>query len=180
MVSFCELCGKQTAEVIKKIRVENSVFNVCVACSKRGIPIESPTNNLRRTAASSSSSSIHGKGAKTTGSSALQYSPKISTTKPGSYASRPRPMPRNRPPPQNKINLTDEMILNPEFPKVIREARNKKGITHEQLGQKINEKVTLLKKVETGTIKPDDILSKKLERFLGIRLFINSNEEDLE
>jgi putative transcription factor len=89
-------------------------------------------------------------------------------------------MPRNKPPPQSKINLTDEMILNPEFPKVIRDARNKKGITHEQLGQKINEKVTLLKKIETGIIKPDDILSKKLERFLGIRLFINSNDEDME
>ena len=181
MVSFCELCGKQTTEVIKKIRVENSVFNVCIACSKRGKPIESPTNNLRTAAASSPS--IHGKSTKNTGSSTLQYSPRTSTTtttKPGSYASRPRPMPRNRPPPQNKINLTDEMILNPEFPKVIREARNKKGITHEQLGQKINEKVTLLKKVETGTIKPDDILSKKLERFLGIKLFINSNDEDSE
>ena len=176
MVSFCELCGKQ-AESRKKIMVESSVFNVCLACSKRGKPIESSTNNLRT---ASTSTSIHGKSTKNPGSSTLQYSPKISTTKPGSYSSRPRPMPRNRPPPQNKINLTDEMILNPEFPKVIREARNKKGITHEQLGQKINEKVTLLKKVETGTIKPDDILSKKLERFLGIRLFINSNEEDSE
>ncbi|HZH38577.1 MAG TPA: multiprotein-bridging factor 1 family protein [Bacillales bacterium] len=177
MVSFCELCGKQTAEVIKKIRVENSVFNVCIACSKRGKPIEFSTNNLRT---ASASSSIHGKSTKNPGSSTLQYSPKTSTTKQGSYSSRPRPMPRNRPPPQNKINLTDEMILNPEFPKVIREARSKKGMTHEQLGQKINEKVTLLKKIETGTIKPDDILSKKLERFLGVRLFINSNEEDSE
>src|SRR3990170_2204532 len=170
MVSFCELCGKQTAEVIKKIRVENSVFNVCIACSKRGKAIESSTNTLRT---ASLSSSTHGKSTKNPGSSTLQYSPKTSTTKQGSYSSRPRPMPRNRPPPQNKINLTDEMILNPEFPKVIREARSKKGMTHEQLGQKINEKVTLLKKIETGTIKPDDILSKKLERFLGIRLFIN-------
>ena len=177
MVSFCELCGKQTSEVIKKIRVENSVFNVCIACSKRGKPIESSTNNLR---SASSAASIHGKSTKNPGSSTLQYSPKTSTKKQGSYSSRPRPMPRNRPPPQNKINLTDEMILNPEFPKVIREARSKKGMTHEQLGQKINEKVTLLKKVETETIKPDDILSKKLERFLGIRLFINSNEEDPE
>lgn len=175
MVSFCELCGKQTTEVIKKIRVENSVFNVCIACSKRGKPIESPTANKFGT-----SSSIHGKSSKITGGSTLQFTPKTSTAKPGSYASRPRPMPRNKPPPQNKINLTDEMILNPEFPKVIRDARNKKGITHEQLGQKINEKVTLLKKVETGTIKPDDILSKKLERFLGIKLFINSNDQDIE
>jgi putative transcription factor len=91
-----------------------------------------------------------------------------------------RPMPRNKPPPQKKINLTDEIILDPEFPKVIRDARNKKGITHEQLGQKIYEIVTLLKKVETGTIKPDDILSKKLERFLGIKLYINSNEGEGE
>jgi len=175
MVSFCELCGKQTAEVIKKIRVENSVFNVCLACSKRGKPMESSNSNMR-----TASAATHGKGTNITRRSTLQYSPKTSTTKPGPYSSRPRPMPRNKPPPQNKINLTDETILNPEFPKVIREARNKKGITHEQLGQKINEKVTLLKKIETGTIKPDDILSKKLERFLGIKLFINSNEEDLE
>ena len=178
MVSFCELCGKQTAEVLKKIRVENTVFNVCLACSKRGKPIQSSTNNSLRTAGWN----IHGKGTNvTSGRSTLQHSPKTSTAKPGSsYSSRPRPMPRNKPPPQSKINLTDEMILNPEFPKVIRDARNKKGITHEQLGQKINEKVTLLKKIETGTIKPDDILSKKLERFLGIRLFINSNDEDME
>jgi putative transcription factor len=177
MVSFCELCGKQTAEVLKKIRVENSVFNVCLTCSKRGKPIQSPTNNNLRT-----TGAIHSKGTNVTGGrSTLQHLPKTSTTKQGpSYSSRPRPMPRNKPPPQSKINLTDEMILNPEFPKVIRDARNKKGITHEQLGQKINEKVTLLKKVETGTIKPDDILSKKLERFLGIKLFINSNEEDME
>ena len=59
-------------------------------------------------------------------------------------------MPRNKPPPHKKINLTDEMILDPEFPKVIRDARNKKGITHDQLGQKINEKVTLLKKLKQG------------------------------
>lgn len=69
------------------------------------------------------------------------------------------------------------MILDPEFPMIIRNARNKKGITHDQLGQKINEKVTLLKKIETGNIKPDGILSKKLENFLGIKLFISSNED---
>ena len=171
MVSFCELCGKQ-AESRKKIMVESSVFNVCLACSKRGKPIESaPNSNLR---------AIHGRNTNTTGKTGSQYSPysssSPSSSKPSPYPNRMRPMPRNKPPPQKKINLTDEIILNPEFPKVIRDARNKRGITHEQLGQKINEKVTLLKKVETGTIKPDDTLSKKLERFLGIKLYINPNE----
>ncbi len=173
MVSFCELCGKQT-EDRKKVMIENTVFNVCLACSKRGKPIES-SSRLRTT---------HGKNTRITGKSTSQYSSPstttTTTTKQSPFSTRIKPMPRNRPPPLKKINLTDEMILNPEFPKVIRDARNKKGITHDQLGQKINEKVTLLKKVETGTIKPDEILSKKLENFLGIKLYINSNEEATE
>jgi len=103
-----------------------------------------------------------------------------STTKPSLLYNKIKTIPKNRPPPQKKINLTDEFILDPEFPKVIRDARNKKGITHDQLGQKINEKVTLLKKIETGTIKPDETLSKKLEKFLGIKLYINLNEESIE
>ena len=171
MVSFCELCGKQ-AESRKKIMVESSVFNVCLACSKRGKPMDS--------APSSSQRATHVRNTNISGKTGSQHSPSSSSSsKPSSYP-RLRPMPRNKPPPQKKINLTDEIILDPEFPKVIRDARNKKGITHEQLGQKINEKVTLLKKVETGTIKPDDILSKKLERFLGIKLYINSNEGEGE
>jgi putative transcription factor len=40
--------------------------------------------------------------------------------------------------------------------------------------------VTLIKKIETGSIRPDEILAKKLERFLGITLFINPNEENIE
>jgi putative transcription factor len=173
MVSFCELCGKQTDDK-KKVMIENSVFNVCISCSKRGKPIES-SSNFR---------TIHGKNTRIIGKSASPYSTSSTSTststKQSPYPTRIKPMSRNKPPPLKKINLTDEMILDPEFPKVIRDARNKKGITHDQLGQKINEKVTLLKKVETGTIKPDEILSKKLENFLGIKLYINSNEEATE
>ena len=75
--------------------------------------------------------------------------------------------------------MMDEMILVHEFPSLIRNARTQKGLTHDQLGQKINEKVTLIRKVETGSIRPDEILAKKLERFLGIKLYINANEQNL-
>ena len=177
MVSFCELCGKQTDDK-KKIMVENSVFNVCISCSKRGKPIES-NSNFRTS--QGKNTRIIGKPSSHYLTSSTSASTSASTsTKQSPFPTRIRPMPRNKPPPLKKINLTDEMILDPEFPKVIRDARNKKGITHDQLGQKINEKVTLLKKVETGTIKPDEILSKKLENFLGIKLYINSNEEAAE
>ena len=78
--------------------------------------------------------------------------------------------------PFRKISMTDDIILNPEFAKIIREARMKKGLTHEQLGIKMNEKATLLRKFETGTLKPDENLAKKLEYYLGIKLHINIEE----
>lgn len=78
--------------------------------------------------------------------------------------------------PFRNISMTDDIILNPEFAKIIREARMKKGLTHEQLGIKMNEKATILRKFETGTLKPDEILAKKLEHFLGIKLHINIEE----
>ena len=78
--------------------------------------------------------------------------------------------------PLRKISMTDDVILNPEFAKIIREARMKKGLTHEQLGLKMNEKATLLRKFETGTLKPDEILAKKLEKFLEIKLHVSIEE----
>jgi putative transcription factor len=84
--------------------------------------------------------------------------------------------PRRMIKPFRKISMTDDIILNPEFAKIIREARMKKGLTHEQLGIKMNEKATILRKFETGTLKPDEIMAKKLEHFLGIKLHINIEE----
>jgi putative transcription factor len=78
--------------------------------------------------------------------------------------------------PLRKISMTDDIILNPAFAKIIREARMKKGLTHEQLGLKMNEKATLLRKFETGTLKPDEIMAKKLEKFLEIKLHVSIEE----
>ena len=76
-----------------------------------------------------------------------------------------------------KIDMTDNTILNPEFAKLIREARMKKGLTHDQLGAQMNEKAGLLRKFETGALRPDELLAKKLQRFLGIHLYVSIQEE---
>ncbi len=76
-----------------------------------------------------------------------------------------------------KIEMMDNTILNPEFSKLIREARMKKGLTHEQLGAQMNEKANLLKKFETGALKPDELSAKKLQRFLGIHLYVGVLED---
>jgi putative transcription factor len=79
---------------------------------------------------------------------------------------------------QKKIELADETILTPNFAKLIREARMKMGLTHEQLGMKMNEKAQLLKKFETGSLKPDEIFAKKLERYLGVKLYVSANSDE--
>lgn len=134
-MSYCELCGHQTFEK-KMVVVDDTIFNVCIKCSKRGKPY---------------------------------VPPQIAIKKKKPFVIKP----------QNKIKIADETILTPNFAKLIREARMKMGLTHEQLGMKMNEKAQLLKKLETGSLKPDEIFAKKLERYLGIKLYVstNSNEE---
>jgi putative transcription factor len=78
----------------------------------------------------------------------------------------------------SKIQMADETLLNRNFGSLIREARMKKGWTHEQLGKIMNEKATLLRKFETGTLKPDELSAKKLGRFLGIKLYEKIEDEE--
>jgi len=179
MVFSCELCGKQT-EIKKKVMIENAVLNVCILCAKRGKPIESYPDNRNTKPGLSVKTIGRGTHSPTSASpsSAKPYSPLTKTRSTLTSIPRARPQgTKHRPYSPKVINMVDEVILDPEFHKIIREARAKKGLSHEQLGQKINEKVTLLRKLETGTIKPDEPLAKKLERFLGITLYINPNEE---
>ena len=68
------------------------------------------------------------------------------------------------------IGFTGSSAGLPIFLEIIHQLR-KEDIAH---GEKIacSGEIT-----ETGTIKPDEILSKKLEKFLGIKLYINLNDE---
>lgn len=77
---------------------------------------------------------------------------------------------------QKKIGLADATMLAPDFAGRIREARMRMGLTHEQLGMKMNEKAQILKKFETGAIRPDELFAKKLERHLGIKLYVSEDE----
>ena len=59
----------------------------------------------------------------------------------------------------------------------IRKAREKLGLSHEDLGKKINEKASVLRKLETGKMAPNDMLVTKLEHVLKIKLLAPISEE---
>lgn len=77
--------------------------------------------------------------------------------------------------PQVTVESTLELIE--DFDAKIRQAREKLGLSHEDLGTKINEKVSLLKKIETGKMTPDDQLATKLEHTLKIKLLVSRSQD---
>lgn len=64
-----------------------------------------------------------------------------------------------------------------DFDAKIRRARRKLGLSHKELGRKISEKVSVLKKIETGKMTPDNRLATKLEHTLKIKLLVQVSEE---
>ena len=64
--------------------------------------------------------------------------------------------------------LKDELMDN--YDHIIREAREARGWSQEDLAENIKEKVSLIKKIERREIVPEDSVRKKLEYTLNIKL----------
>ena len=105
-----------------------------------------------------------------------EQTPKTITLKP---KSTPQPLKiQSKKPPETTIDTSLELIEN--FDLKIRHAREKLGLSHEELGKKINEKVSLLKKIETGKMTPNNRLAAKLEYALKIKLLVPPTEEKVQ
>ena len=64
--------------------------------------------------------------------------------------------------------LKDELLDN--YDQIIRDAREAKGWSQEDLAENIKEKASLIKKIERSEIVPEDPVRKKLEHTLNIKL----------
>ncbi len=72
---------------------------------------------------------------------------------------------------QRDIYSSQETVeLVEDFAAKIRSAREKRGMSQKDLAAKINERVTVLSKIETGDMRPDEKLIAKLQKELGIAL----------
>ena len=70
---------------------------------------------------------------------------------------------------QVKVDEHEEMVVN-DYDVRIKHAREKKGLTQKEFAQEINEKESLIHKIETSTIDLNLNLARKIERYLGITL----------
>lgn len=68
-------------------------------------------------------------------------------------------------------------LLSENYNEIIKKRRESLGLTQKDFAKKINEKESILHKIETGTFEPSLSLAKKLEKFLGIKLIEDYLEE---
>jgi putative transcription factor len=80
---------------------------------------------------------------------------------------KPSPPPARRS--KDALSRGEEELVE-DYPKRISRARQRMGLTQEDLARKLNEKKSVISRLETGEIHPEEKLIKKLERTLGIKL----------
>jgi putative transcription factor len=102
------------------------------------------------------------------------YAPRVGPTMAKPATQRPVFV-QKRKPEIPKVQITQE--ISEDYSIKIRQAREKLGLTHEDLGKKINEKSSVIGKLETGKMEPNNILATKLEHALKIKLLTPVTEE---
>ena len=90
------------------------------------------------------------------------------THRPKKYIQRPKRKTQAR----SKQNLE----LREDFAKVIREARQKKGWTQVELSNELIERASLVRRIESGKMQPNEQVIEKLEKALEITLLISTSD----
>jgi putative transcription factor len=151
----CELCGSGIRGEPQAVNIDGGIFRVCNSCARLGTPARIPGR-----------------------------SPSVAS-RPSYGSARPRGDPlgvrrTTSPPPPAKSFDEESVELTGDYPKIIKSARELLGLSQEELGMKINEKPSVISHLETGSMKPDDALARKLEHYLRVQLFVPTEELDGE
>ncbi len=86
------------------------------------------------------------------------------------------PQPAVAPRKQPSLAVDESLELIDNFGTNIRRARETLGMSHEDLGKKISEKVSVLRKIEIGKMAPNNLLIEKLQHALRIKLMVPVSE----
>ncbi len=151
-MDFCEICGAPIRGKPYVVYIEGAKLKVCERCAKKADSIiEKPTapQPVRI-------------------QSARPIALQPSRAKPPSP--RPSPMPRTRPRPRAQPPLPQDTVLDENYGEIIRHAREERGMTPEQLAKKLNEKESVIRRVEEGKLRPPELLINKLEKELEIKI----------
>lgn len=151
------MCGAETADPTT-IQTEGTKLEVCSNCVEFGTVLHDEERE-KSTSESSSSSSDSGSGSKT------KQSP--STSRSSSSPSHDDP-------------FDDMGTLAPDYDQRVRNARENAGMKQEELADELNEKLSLIRKIERGDMRPNEEVRGKLESALGVSLTEEVGGEEWE
>lgn len=148
----CELCGRSMKGHGRNVVIEGASMLVCLQCAAKFARQldESSSRTLSRPRQQSS----------WLGPPERQSSP----PPPKTIKSKPKPKPLSM-----GVRL-EEMELIGDYAKTILAARQKKGMSQDELAQRIGESISTLKAIEAGRQKPVEKTIRGLERELEISL----------
>jgi len=158
-VPSCELCGRGMKSRGRNVVIEGASMLLCPQCADRfgQHSNESPTQRVSSPPRQQSS---------WLGDPERRSSPPSSS--PAQSVSRMSPRPKQKSP-SIGVRLED-MELIEDYAKAVLAARQKKGISQDELAQKVGESISTLKAIEAGRQKPTEKTIKGLERELDISL----------
>lgn len=147
------MCGTQTDD-LTTIQTEGTKLQVCSNCTDFGEVLREETGSAEQ------------KGGQSTGGSQTQK------TKPNKSKSTSG---------SRRRDAFDQMeTLAPDYHDRVRGARESRGVTQEDLAKQLNEKASLIRKIEGGDMQPDEEVRKKLERALDVTLTEEVGGEEWE
>jgi putative transcription factor len=161
---ICELCG-QDVPFLKPLLVEGSILKVCQNCSKFGKEAPGTPKTFESPEPSTGG---HGNGDGYRGMRSYGYT----ATPPSKEEVIKRRLEQRERRRSSKdiYEQSGEKELAMDYHRRIQQARSNLGWSQEELGQKINERKSVISKIENKSMTPDDRLVRKLEKALGIKL----------
>lgn len=73
-------------------------------------------------------------------------------------------------------SIEPELEVDPDYSSIVRQAREKLGLTQEALGRAINVKPSVISHIEAKKMKPDLILARTLMHYLKVELLVSSSD----
>ncbi|WP_336022944.1 multiprotein bridging factor aMBF1 [Halobellus salinisoli] len=158
----CEMCGNERPS-LTTVKVEGAELELCDDCKEFGTEVRTESSSSQSTKYSTSSTS------KSSGSSGASSASSSSGGGSSGGSTRRR---------RDMFDTMDEVAA--DYDQRIREAREGLGLSQEDLAKSLNEKASLIRKLERGDILPSDDVQKKLERKLEISLVEGEDTDDSE
>nr|WP_254765116.1 multiprotein bridging factor aMBF1 [Natrinema marinum] len=153
------MCGAETSSP-KTIKVEGAKLDVCSNCTDFGTEVKQTSSSSTSTKYSTGSSSSSSSGSQSSGSGG-------GTSSSGGSSQRRR------------SDMFDDMEeLATDYDDRVRNARESKGLSQSDLANELNEKASLIRKIERGDTLPSDRVQSKLENFLEIDLSAEGSSGD--